>query len=333
MFKIRTTKPTKGNKFYITLSSGGWNNCIKGYPTDPDCDVLSNCVGYACGRFSEIDAEVTKYVGMRYPNLNCNAENFPEKAKKLYGLETQKDPVVGGILVWQNGTLASGDGAGHVEVVEEILERDKNGHPTKVYISGSSYGGAKFFNATRTNANGRWGMAKGYTYRGCIVNPNVKEEPKPEVTQNVKRDTTKDQIQVVVTELRVRMEPSLKGTIIGFATQGYYNYFETKTADGYTWYRIAENQWIAYNKEWEKVLPKATPKPVTKFKVGDKVVITKTGYSNAYGRNGYTAGGIGWTREVLRIWDGKAYPYQIGVASGAYKGTTGYYKADALKKK
>ena len=53
-FKMRTSKPEAGNKYYITKANGGYSDAIKGSPTDKDCDVLSNCVGYAYGRFNEI---------------------------------------------------------------------------------------------------------------------------------------------------------------------------------------------------------------------------------------------------------------------------------------
>lgn len=163
---IRTTKP-KNNKFYITRSNGGYSLCVVGYPTDRYANVLSNCVGYACGRFNEI-------IGlMKYPTLNCNAENFIERAKSL-GLKISKAPVAGGIMVWQKGsTLSGNDGAGHVAVVERV------NNSNSVYTSESAYGGTAFFNATRTNSNGRWGMASGYKFRGCIVNPAVKETPTP----------------------------------------------------------------------------------------------------------------------------------------------------------
>ena len=72
--KMRTTKPENGNKFYNTVLKGGYSHCIAGYPTDKGCNVLANCVGYACGRFNEIIGT------MKYPYLNCNAENFIERA-------------------------------------------------------------------------------------------------------------------------------------------------------------------------------------------------------------------------------------------------------------
>lgn len=162
---IRTTKPGKGNKFYITKSKGGYSTCIQGKPTDSECDVLANCVGYACGRFNEIIGS------MKYPSLNCNAENFIERAKNTYGLEVANYPVVGGIMVWQKGTTLSGnDGAGHVAIVEKYI--DKN----TIYTSESGYGGSAFWNSKRTNSNGRWGLGSGYTFRGCIVNPVIGKE-------------------------------------------------------------------------------------------------------------------------------------------------------------
>lgn len=72
---------------------------------------------------------------------------------------------------------------------------------------------------------------------------------------------------------------------------------------------------------------KPAENPVSGLKVGDKVKIIKAGNGSAYGGAG-TAGGIGWVRKVLKIYDGADFPYQVGDDSG----TTGFYKADALKK-
>ena len=167
MFQIRTSKPSAGNKFFITKNVGGYSRCIVGKPTDSQCNVLSNCVGYACGRFNEIIGS------MRYPYLNCNAENFIERAKQA-GLEVGMTPKPGAIMVWQKGaTLSGNDGAGHVCVVEKVIDANT------VYTSESSYGGSAFWNSTRKNTNGRWGIGSGYTFRGFIYNPSVKEEVTP----------------------------------------------------------------------------------------------------------------------------------------------------------
>ena len=37
---------------------------------------------------------------------------------------------------------------------------------------------------------------------------------------------------------------------------GIYNYYETKENDGYTWYRIGDNKWLAANDDWITIYPK-----------------------------------------------------------------------------
>lgn len=183
---VRTTKPTSGNKFFITKSKGGYSTCIQGSPTDSQCNVLSNCVGYACGRFNEIIG------AMKYPSLNCNAENFIERAKNTYGLEISSVPTLGGIMVWQKGTLSGNDGAGHVAVVEKIIDSNT------IYTSESGYGGSAFWNSTRRNTNGRWGLGSAYTFRGCIVNPAIGKVVAPTPTPSAKKsvdEVTKEVIR------------------------------------------------------------------------------------------------------------------------------------------
>ena len=168
-------------------------------------------------------------------------------------------------------------------------------------------------------------------------NPHAYEyiEPKKDnVTNPVNRDENKDQLKVLATQLRCRKEPNLKGSIIGIVQTGkYYNYYESKTSDGYTWYRIADNQWIATNGKYLEILPKKEPQPTPPtpqpdyLKVGDKVKIMKSGNANASG-TGKKAGGIGWTRYIKKIHNGKAYPYQVGNSTG----TTGFYKESSLQK-
>ena len=250
-FTMRTAKPGAGNKCYIRKASGGWSSCIKGKPTDKNCDVLANCVGYACGRFNEIYNEIKGTTGMKYGSLTCNAENFIEKAQKL-GLKTGSEPKPGAIICWRKGQAGnSSDGAGHVAIVEKII--DKN----TIYTSEAGYKSSAFWNSKRSNKNGRWGMGSAYSFRAFINNPAVEI------------------------------------------------------------------------KEEEKPAPKPEPVPVVSaLKVGDKVKIIGTGNGSSYGTSN-TAYGIGWTRQILKIYEGRKYPYRVGNNSG----TTGYYKANALQKK
>ena len=396
MFQIRTSKPGKGNKSFIRQASGGWNSCIKGSPTDANCDVLANCVGYANGRFNEVITELTGYQGNKYNTLNCNAENFIERAKSA-GLQIGTVPKPGAIICWQKGnTLSGSDGAGHVAFVEKVYD---NNH---IYTSESGYGSTAFWNQHRYNNNGRWGIGSGYTFRGFIYNPYVKDEPAVVITPNVSRDEYKNQIEVLVTDLRVRNGAGTDKGILGLASKGLYNFYETKDANGYKWYRIADGQWIASNEGWTNVYIAKPQEPIklkyakgqkmvftgvlyadakgngagqsrtnlvctitltedsfgtTKpynidnglgwvaeadltpyvepakpekptLKEGDTVKIIGTGKSSIYG-DAPTAKGIGWTRTILKVYEGKPYPYRVGNS----KGTTGFYKADALEKK
>ena len=165
-FQIRNSCPGQGNKNYIRDISGGWNTCITGSPTHPYCNVLANCVGYASGRFNEILNNARNSSGCTYKYLNCNAENFIERAQQA-GLSIGSTPKRGSIMCWQKGASLNGnDGAGHVAIVEEVYD---NNH---VYTSESGYGSSYFWNSHRYNSNGRWGIGAGYTFRGFIYLPN-----------------------------------------------------------------------------------------------------------------------------------------------------------------
>ena len=75
-----------------------------------------------------------------------------------------------------------------------------------------------------------------------------------------------------------------------------------------------------------KPKPQPTPQP-TGLQVGDRVKITGTGNGSSYGDSN-TAYGIGWERQILKIWSGRPFPYQVGNSTG----TTGFYKESSLQK-
>ena len=101
------------------------------------------------------------------------------------------------------------------------------------------------------------------------------KKQKPPVTPNVARDENKNQIKVKVTDLNVRKDGTTSAEIIGVAKMGYYDYYETKENDGYTWYRIDMFQWVAYKEEWIDVLPAKPKDEYVQLKVLDK----KDGYA------------------------------------------------------
>lgn len=164
MFKPRLTRPEAGNKYYIRKASGGYSPAIKGSPTDKDCDVLHNCVGYAAGRFHEI---------ANRPQFDLvdavNAENMFNNAK-AHGLKTGSDPQLGALIIWQKGaTLSGSDGAGHVAVVEQV---NSDG---SIITSESGYGcKTAFWTTHRERGGGNWGESTAYKFLGFVYQPQQK---------------------------------------------------------------------------------------------------------------------------------------------------------------
>lgn len=172
--KIRTKCP-KNNKYYIRRVTGGLNDAVAGSPTQKYANVLDNCVGYANGRYNELwnDPNLTGITKAFHAQLVCNAENFIESAKRQ-GLKISKTPVVGGIMVWQRGaTLGGGDGAGHVAVVERVYDDGS------ILTSESGWASWAFKTVRRYNTNGRWGQNSAYKFRGCVINPTIKNVVTP----------------------------------------------------------------------------------------------------------------------------------------------------------
>lgn len=148
-FIPRLTKPGANNKYYITKASGGYSAAIEGSPKDNDCNVLSNCVGYAYGRFNEIG----NWGGCKYLSP-VNAKDF---MKYKGTCDTGFDAKIGSCMVWENGN------AGHVAIVEKVISDGE------VITSESEWGGRAFYTLTRKKGDGNWGY--GGKFLGFIYNP------------------------------------------------------------------------------------------------------------------------------------------------------------------
>ena len=155
--QIRTSCPNENN-YYIRQVNGGWNGAIQGKPTKAGANVLANCVGYANGRFAEIIGK-----DKIENQMTCNASGFVIRGQRDYNLKIVPYPTLGGIMCWEGGT----NNCGHVAIVERIDSGNK------IYTSESCYGGSAFYNAYRTNDNGRWGMGSSYKFQACIINPEI----------------------------------------------------------------------------------------------------------------------------------------------------------------
>ena len=88
--------------------------------------------------------------------------------------------------------------------------------------------------------------------------------------------------------------------------------------------------WMDESSITKYVEPTPEPAPIqpdNTLRVGDTVKIIGTGNGSSYGSSN-TAYGLGWTRQILAIYDGRPYPYRVGNNSG----TTGFYQASSLQK-
>lgn len=270
MFKIRTKKPTS-TKHYITRGNGGWSWCIQGYPKDSQCDVLANCVGYACGRFNEVYNEIKGTTGMKYYALNCNAENFVTRAKSTYGLEVVNYPVKGGIMVWEG----AGSLAGHVAFVEKVHSSNH------IYTSESGYGGSAFWNSHRYNDNGRWGLGSNYKFIGCIVNPAVgkvttESDPAPATKPSTGKFKVGDKVV-----LNGYLYRDAMGNGKGAKKTNYKGIVKIVYANGTKPYHIDSLGWVAESDI--KSQSSSASSTSRTFKVGDKIVLTGHVYRDSMG--------------------------------------------------
>lgn len=311
---IRTTRPTAGNKYFIRKANGGYSTCIQGKPTDSQCDVLANCVGYACGAYNE-------ELGLGYEkyHLNCNAENFIERAIAS-GLSVVSKPVVGSILCWEGvGSLA-----GHVAIVIEVI------NDNCIRTAESGYGSSRpFWITTRYNNNGRWGLNSNYRPRGFIVNPNYpyNPTPKPEPTP---APTPSDKFNIgdkVVINGALYVS-SNAASPAGSISNKVTNITRKNPGSAHPYNTTGDLGWMNESDIRMYTEPTPAPAPVDKtLHVGDKVKIIGTGNGASDGSSN-TAYGIGWTREILKIYSGRKFPYQVGNSTG----TTGFYPESSLEK-
>ena len=319
-FTMRTTRPAN-NKNFITRGSGGWNTCIKGNPRYQYADALANCVGYASGRFNEIINIARETTGCTYTTLNCNAVGFKERAEAA-GLKTGSTPRRGAIMCW-----GKEGAAGHVAIVERV------NNSNSVYTSESGWGSsAIFWNSTRSNNNGRWGIGAGYYFRCFIYLPDDvqkaidAEEPTPTPQPTPSNKFNIGDKVIIDGPLYVS---STASSPAGHVSNRVTNITRKNPGSAHPYNTTGDLGWMDESsiKKYEEPTPIPTPAPSTELNVGDAVEIIGTGNGSAYGGSN-TAYGIGWKRQILKIWNGKPYPYQVGNNTG----TTGFYKKEALKK-
>lgn len=161
VFKPQTEAPSTTDKNYIHYTKGGYNYCIE----IKNGSCLSNCVGYAWGRW--------RCLLGKYHNLSrANAENWWGYTKD--GYKRGQTPKLGAVVCWSKGKVGvESDGAGHVGIVEKITD-------DSVVVSMSAYGGTRWF--TRTFKKGSYNY-NGFAFQGFIYPPIEFEEEKPVVVK------------------------------------------------------------------------------------------------------------------------------------------------------
>ena len=170
LFKIATSIPSASDpniKCFNNSRNDGVSTCITGQPVNETCNVLSNCVGWAAGRYNQIyNLLMNTPNTMKYP-FNCNAYEFMEMAAS-FGLSTGSTPQVGAIMVWDRFN-SNPKYNGHVAIVEKVISDEE------VYTSESNWNGSAFANKTRKindSGKGKWGYSLG-KFLGFIYNPAV----------------------------------------------------------------------------------------------------------------------------------------------------------------
>lgn len=167
-FVPRFSIPSNTDLHWINVNYGGYNRCILGSPSYGYGSVLSNCVGYAWGRFIE-------ECGLTNCNLSIN------QASIWYlntgdGYQRGQTPKLGAVICYDEVN----QGSGHVAIVEQI-NYDSNNNVTSVILSESVYNGVTFRLQTVYPSN-NYQLYQGMSFQGFIY-PPVNFDPADQITE------------------------------------------------------------------------------------------------------------------------------------------------------
>jgi hypothetical protein len=163
VFYPRTSTPNPDDKFWKHSTMGGLNECILVKPPS----TLPNCVGYSWGRWYEI-------MNSKPALSRRNAEDWWAYVVDSY--ERGQQPRLGAVVCWRKGEVKNNsDGAGHVAIVEDILEDGS------IVTSNSGYLGSTFYMRT---IKPPYSIGATYNFQGFIY------LPKEYVSANLNVNTT-----------------------------------------------------------------------------------------------------------------------------------------------
>lgn len=305
LFVRQTEKPQNGDLWYTLKKYGGYSPCISGNPAAWVGSDLANCVGYAWSRFAYLEGNKDCKVGCMVGN------DYPSDAwawygnSKAQGYEVGSEPKLGAVAVWKRSGCK-----GHVAIVENV-EENGEWDSSESGLNTSPVWFTRHYDAKSTRT--------GYNFIGFVypIYEFVTEMPQPTpepkfkvgdeviINGNLYKSANAAKPSGSVKNKKTKIALYAEGTMHPYNTTGYLGWMNEE--------------------DIEFVNPEPQPQP--ELKKGDYVQIVAAGNSRPDGK-GKTSGGIGWKRYILSIKEGMAYPYQVGVN----KTTTGYYKAEALKK-
>lgn len=297
-FSPRKSAPSYSDKHWIYISYGGYNKCI--LISGNSC--LPNCVGYAWGRWLEesgkTDCRLSRGNARDWYNYN---DGYPRG----------QQPKVGAVMCFGG----SGEVYGHVAIVEEVWSDGT------VVTSNSGYGGPRFYLET---IRPPYRVSYAGAFQGFIYNPDIDGDtpsPSPEPGPSDKFNIG-DEV-ILDGPIYASSDASSPANYI---SDRRTNITRKNPGSAHPYNTTGDLGWCDES-SLTKVEPAPAPEPSTGLSVGDDVEIIGTGNGSSYGDSN-TAYGIGWHRQILRIWDGRPYPYQVGNGSG----TTGFYQESSLRK-
>lgn len=111
-----------------------------------------------------------------------------------------------------------------------------------------------------------------YVYNDQIVSNTTKNNYtllyyNPIVINSVERDVNKNQLSVNITDLNIRKGPGTSyERYPSYINTGIYDFYEVIDNEGYTWYKIGEEAFIAFNEEWLTIYHKEELSELEKLK-------------------------------------------------------------------
>ena len=155
-FTPRLTIPNISDLNWINQGSGGYNIYGAGYPQRGPGNVLSNCTGYAWGRWREI-------LGYNHSLPMGNGGNW-------YAYNTTyaegQTPKLGCVACWGGPNVD-----GHVAIVEQIFYNSDNS-VNYCIVSQSGWGWSDYFRTRQISPSNNWWIYNDVgTFQGFIYLP------------------------------------------------------------------------------------------------------------------------------------------------------------------